>query len=523
MPARKHNRFIRTLLVPMALWLVQVINAKEFSVAEFGAMGDGETPATKAIQAAIDAAFAQGGGRVIVPQGNFVTGTLRLKSNVDLHLEAGGTLLGSTNWADYEGNKRCHGWVTLLSAENSQNIQLSGKGTIDGRGLLLIQDIKEKVQAGLIKDSFHRNRPDHEVRPPLVLFSDCDGVCIRDITLTNGSGWTEVYKNCTNLLADGIKVRAFSYWENDGIDLIDCKSAILTNLDIRSEDDGICLKSDDRATCCENISVINCKVSSGSSAFKLGTASFGGFKNIRVKNLSIYDTRRSALSFFSVDGGAIENIDVRDVRAINTSGSIFIRLGQRNQAAPPGTIDGIHFENVDIQVPADGKKTSPYVMTLDLPPQSERGQPINPLPSAITGLPGHPVRNIVLDQVKIRYFGGGTEARAFVSTAALATVPEKARDYPEIGMFGELPASAFYVRHADGIVFNQASVSFLKSDFRPPFVFDDAAKITLGQVEVRDKKEAPIVVFNDVTEDSVKNLVAPVNPDLAIKRQSSLP
>lgn len=123
---------------------------------------------------------------------------------------------------------------------------------------------------------------------------------------------------------DSVHVFSNTFLNNDGIDVVDCKNARITNYDINAADDGICLKSEDRNRRCENIYVANCKVRSSASAVKLGTASRGGSKNIVIKNIEVYNTFRSAIAIESVDGGVLENIDVQHIHARNTGNAIFI-------------------------------------------------------------------------------------------------------------------------------------------------------------------------------------------------------
>lgn len=116
-----------------------------------------------------------------------------------------------------------------------------------------------------------------------------------------------------------------TYWNNDGIDLTDCVNARVINCVINAADDAICLKSDDRNSRCENIYIADCRLRSSANAVKLGTASHGGFKNITIRSIDVYDTYRSAIAIEAVDGGVIEQIDVRDIRAVNT-GNAFLSV-----------------------------------------------------------------------------------------------------------------------------------------------------------------------------------------------------
>ena len=521
---------MKSLCPAILLFAGLSVHAETFNIKEFGAVGDGKTLNTKFIQAAIDAAAAKGGGQVVVPENeSFVSGTIHLKSRVDFHLEAGAVLLGSTNWLDYEKNQR---WFALILGKDAEQVSITGAGAIDGQATQLLADIRQKIASQVIvpaakqrpgspsqKNPLSRNRIAEWVRPQLIEFDNCTDVTIRDVTIRNGTGWTETYLECQRMVFDGVKVRAYAYWTTDGIDLVDCRDVVVKNCDIQCEDDGICLKSENVAKCCDHITVSNCAISSGSSAFKLGTASFGGFRNITVRDLFIHDSFRSAIGVMVVDGGFCENVDIANVTATNTGGSIFIRLGNRSQKAPPGRIDGIKLSNITMSVRADGQNVNPYRIKNDSPPPSEKLPPHNPFPATIVGLPGHPVKNVVLDNVRIDYFGGGRKKVAHIPLDALPAIPEMDKAYPEIQMFGELPASAFYLRHVAKIEFKNSVIDFVKPDYRPAFVVDDADQIMLEDITVQTATNLPLVVLNNSRSDEIRKIIAPLNGKNLVKRQ----
>jgi len=185
--------------------------AQNFNIEKYGAVGNGTTMNTTAIQKAIDAASANGGGKVIVPKGTFLTGTIRLKSNVDLSLDRGAVLLGSTSLSDYEKNDR---WYALILTDKQSNIAVTGYGTIDGQGKTLALNIKKMVQDGKIDDPLKLNRPDEKFRPQLIEIQKSDRVKIQHVTLKNSSCWVETYNKCTNLEIDSIQVQSTAYWRN---------------------------------------------------------------------------------------------------------------------------------------------------------------------------------------------------------------------------------------------------------------------------------------------------------------------
>lgn len=155
-------------------------------------------------------------------------------------------------------------------------------------------------------------RPEERNRPKILQFFKCKNIKISRISLKNGLCWIQDYRNSTNIAIDSIKVESNTFWNNDGIDLVDSKNIRLTNSFFNSDDDGICLKSSDRNSRCENIYISNCTVRS--SAIKFGTASVGGFKNIYIGDINIYDTYRSAVAIECLDGGTLENVAIKNIR-----------------------------------------------------------------------------------------------------------------------------------------------------------------------------------------------------------------
>jgi polygalacturonase len=481
---------------------------KVYNITAYGAKADAVTNNTLSIQKAIDEASSNGGGMVLVPAGKFVTGVINLKSGVELHLEANAWLLGSTTRADY-GPKHAS---ALIVANQQRHIAITGKGVIDGRAVELLKDIYKRLEAGTLEDKewkvynpWHQMRPAESNRPKLIEFINCDDISIKNITVKNGLCWVQNYKNCSNMVIDGIRVESTTYWNNDGIDLVDCKNVKLTNSFINAADDGICLKSEDPKGSCENIYIANCTIRSSASAFKLGTASYGGFKKITVRDIHVYDTFRSAIALESVDGAVLEDIDIRNVTAKNTGNAIFIRLGQRNNKADPGKARRIYIGNVKAEVPS-GKPDQGY------PTEGPAVRyPHNVFPSSITGIPGYNVQDVILENIEITYGGGAKKETAQFGLDSLDKVTENIAGYPEFSMFGELPAWGFYVRHADGIKIKNMTLRYQKEDFRSACVFDDVNNLSLSDVKIPTANTYPVVVFKNVTNPLLTGMQIPGN------------
>lgn len=466
---------------------------KQINIVDLGAKGDGQTDNTLVIQKAIDEASASGSGKVIVPAGTFLTGVIHLKSNVEINLDEKAVWLGSAKRIDY-GPKDAS---PLIVAKSQHNFSITGKGTIDGNGKELIKDIYVMLNAGTLEDSewqvynpWHQMRPEERNRPKIILFQNCDSVQVKGVTIKNGLMWVQDYRSCTNVTIDSIKVRSTTFLNNDGIDITDSKNVRITNCDIDCADDGICLKSSLRNEGCENVYVANCRVRSSASALKLGTASWGGFRKITIRDITVYDTYRSAIAIEAVDGGILEDVDVQNITAKNTGNAIFIRLGHRNKDEVISQLRRVRISNVKVTVPS-GKPDAGY---------PEEGPmvryPHNVFPSSVSGIPGHPVEEVILENIEITYDGGGDEKIAKMPLDSLSRIPEQISEYPEFSMFGELPVWGFYARHVVGMKMKNITVRAKNKDYRPASVFDDVTHLKIDGMKVEEELGQQIFLNN---------------------------
>ncbi len=453
-------------------------------IRDFGAIGDGTTMCTLAIQKAIDKAAAGRHGIVLVPAGRFLSGTLRLRSHVELRLEKDAVLLGSARRHDYEKGV----WYALLLAQNLEDVSITGSGTIDGQGAALANDVLRLVRIGELKIPPKGWRPSELDRPEIIEMDSCRGVRIEGVTIKNSCCWVQTYRDCIGLDIKGIKVDSKTYWNNDGVDILDCKDSHVSNCDIDADDDGICLKSDRRETACEHVTVDNCRIRSSASAIKFGTSSHGGFRHIRISGIQVRDTFRSAVALESVDGGILEDVVVSNVKATHTGNAFFIRLGHRNLKAPVGRVRRVVLRNMDVEVPA-GRPDEGYPFH-----GPEYTEPHNVYPSSIVGHPEVPIEGVLLENIRIHMPGGGSPQVASRPVEALATVPERVENYPEYSMFGELPAWALYVRHVRGLTIKGFTVSLDRADYRPAFVIDDASQVIGRQIGVTGAGKPDFVV-----------------------------
>lgn len=497
---------------------------KTFNILDFGAVPDGITINTTYIQNAIDEAAKSGGGRVLVPVGKFVTGSLELKSNIDLHVVKNGFLLGSESYYDY-GLRGCR---SLLVAKDQHHISLTGEGVIDGRGREYIKNLYELLRAGKVQDSEWKiKRPTGQSRYHIVQFVNCSDINYKSITLKNPTDWVQKLDRCSRITIDSITIDAVAYWNNDGLDFNNCSDVHITNCKLNCSDDAICLKSEDKEGICENFFISDCVLRSSASALKFGTASHGGFRNIVVRNLTVYDTYRSAIALEAVDGGFIEQVDIRGVKATNTGNALFIRLAHRVKGERYSTLKNVYIADVEADIPL-GKPDKGYEIEApvlryplgykpvpgkieSISPQNHSGvdqqvilYPHNVFPASIAGLPGHPVQNLVLENIHIRYAGAASKERAFMPLDSLHMITEAEDNYPEFSMFGELPAWGFFIRHVEGLTMKNIHLSVAQPDFRTPIVVDDARKIKMLKLQVDNASVQPMVFLRNSPDAQIR-------------------
>ena len=489
------NRIV-VFIISITLYVVSV-NAKDYVITNFGAVGDGQRLNTSSIQKAIDEASKAGGGKVIFPNGKFLSGSIVLKSNVELHLSKKAVLLGSTNIEHYIKLKR---WKALVMAEGAQNISISGKGTIDGQGDELAINIIELFHAGKIDSSdynFREDRPSAVIRPQLIEFRNCTNVVVSDVTLRDAASWVQTYQYCNNLVIHKIKVISDAFWNNDGMDILDCKNVSITHCYVNAADDGICLKSEDfsKKRFSDSIYIANCVVRSSASAVKFGTSTVSAIRNVVIENIKVYDTYRSAIAIESMQDGVVENVLVNNIKAKNTGNAIFIRIGRIRNAPAPGILRNITISNVKVSVPFN-RPDFKYNMRGPALPYFH-----NVFPSSITGIPGYKVENVVLKNIKIVYPGRGNKSYAYAPVSRLNDIPELETAYPEFSMFGELPAWGFYVRHVNGLTMENIQLKIKHADYRPAMVFDDVQNLNLVDYSISGDAKSKLIIKQNTSSN----------------------
>ena len=477
---RRIPRFVwRRLSLTLAVLLSLTAGAKDYVITDFGAVSDTTVLSTEAIQRAVDRCSESGGGRVVVPAGMYKIGTLVLRSHVNLYLEQGATLYGSTRLEDYRPMKTDYvslrtqtATVQHIYADRVEDVTISGYGTIDGRGR-----------------AFKKQTWNDEgiTRPHLLRFVQSRDIRIEDITLRNSGCWMQHYLACDRLQIRGIKVINRNNYNNDALDLDGCHDVVVTGLIADSDDDGITLKSTSPRLC-ENIRISDCVVSSHCNGVKLGTETNGGFRNISISGIVVKPSSDQSTQFFGapskigtsaisleiVDGGTMENVSLSDFTVEGTESPIFIRLANRGRGyklrGGDGTLSGTgNDDTITELIPIDHVGT---MRGLHLSRISVRNA--GPVGCSITGLPGHSVEDVTLTDIIIHHKGGVTQADLPKIDEALKD--EKEREYPEATMWGNLPAKGFYVRHARHVSFQNVVVTTDEPDARPEFVRVDADK-----------------------------------------------
>ncbi len=467
----------RLLFFFFAFWHLLSVSAADWQASRMGIVGDGLTLNTMAIQKAIDR-VAKKGGRLVFAPGTYLTGSIILRSNVEIHLEEGAVLFGSSNPDDYlpldidsQGDDTRHdnSRLALILAHQANNIALTGKGTIDGNGLQLALNIDSLHHAGVKIDPHYnmkRHRPAETARPKLLYMAHCENVCVEGLHLRNSACWGLSFDQCRKLKLLYLDILNRAYWNNDGIDLTDCHQADIRHCRINSADDGVCLKSYHVDDECRDIVISDCDIVSSASAVKFGTASWGGFRRVTIDSIRVKDTFRSAIAIESVDGAVIDSISVSHIHAVNTGNPIFIRLGHR-AGRQPGSISHVTISDFHAEVPF-GRPDEDY----DL-----RGPEVdffhNPFPSVISGIPGHRISHLTIRRADITYPGRASKGMAYVPLNRVNEIPENIDKYPEFTMFGELPAWGFFIRHAEDVILEDVNIRTEKPDYRPPYVMVD--------------------------------------------------
>jgi polygalacturonase len=454
------------------------------SVRSFGATGDGKTLDTPAINKAIEAAAAAGGGTVHFPAGTYLSYSIHLKSNVALYLDAGATILaadvppeGTTTggydpagppqaWEKFQDFGHNHWRNSLLWGEDLHDVSILGPGLIWGKGL----------SRGEANELPRAESPG--VGNKAIALKNCHNVQLRDFSMLACGHFAILLTGVDNVIIDGLTIDT----NRDGMDIDCCRNVRVSNCSVNSPwDDAICPKSSyalghPRST--ENLTISNCYVTgiydygtllsgvfkrmhypldfrSPSGRIKCGTESNGGFKNITISNCLFESCRGLALE--TVDGAHLEDITVTNITMRGVVHSpLFLRLGTRMRG-PQGMVPGV-LRRVILSNIVSSNAVAEY-------------------PSIISGVPGSYVEDIKIADMYLQQVGGGTKEWATLNP------PEKENAYPEANMFGVLPARGFFLRHARNLEFSNIEIACEKPDARPAFWMYDVQGVDLFRVK----------------------------------------
>jgi polygalacturonase len=497
--------------------------ANFYNIKNFDAKGDGKTLDTNAINRAIETAAKNGGGTVYFPAGTYLSFSIRLKSNITIYLDNGATLLAADTekhkgkydmfepnpWDMYQDFGHSHWKNSLMWGIGIENFAIVGNGKIDGLGLSKKSPGPQKPRTeGETPTSLKDNpSPLGELSPlkemeglgtKAIALKLSKNITLKDFTIFRGGHFALLATGVDNLTIDGLRIDT----NRDGFDIDACRNVRISNVHVNTpNDDAIVLKSSfglgfARAT--ENVTITNSQVSGfdlgtmldgtyqttqefapdkdrSTGRIKFGTESNGGFKNIAISNVNFVHSRGLAIE--TVDGGNIEDISITNITMRDiTTAPFFIRLGKRQRSPAGSPISQVKRINISNVVVSDAR--SEYA-------------------SIIAGLQESLIEDVNFSNIYIEYKGGGTKEDA------MRVVPENEKNYPEPSMFGILPASTFYIRHAKNITFDNIRVSFQKEDFRPAFVLNNVHGIEFNRLKIATNQK--LFSLKNVTDFSVMN------------------
>lgn len=455
---------------------------------EEGIVNDGKTMNTERIQSAIDRISENpDGGKLVFTKGAYLTGALVMKSGVEFHVSKNAVILGSPDPMDYQHVKKERGskdhCLGLFVAYNQNNFSFTGQGLIKGNGEALALNVDSLHHAGVMIDPYYTtalNRPHEFCRPTFFRFVECEDILVEDLHFDGSACWGLTFVRCSNVRTYHLSIINRDYWNNDGIDIFDCRNFHVKDCFVNSADDAVCMKSEAGNMFCDNILIEDCHLICGASAVKFGTGSAGGLKNAVIRNIKVRDTYRSAIAIECVDGGVVDNVLVENIDARNTGNAIFIRLGKR-WCDKPGALRNVTIRNLHADIPFVRGDINYAIQCPDY------GTFHNPFPSSITGIPGACVENVTLENITIKAPGRATRGQAYIPASGWKKVPEQISYYPEFSMFGELPCWGVFVRHVRGLKMKNMKLSLKEYDFRPPFVFEDVEGVVREGIQINQK------------------------------------
>jgi polygalacturonase len=483
-----------------------------FNVRDYGAIGDGKTLDSPAINRAIQACSAVGGGTVWIPAGTFLSGSIRLTNNLNLHLDAGAKLLGAPqNLNAYDFTEEWDGQAyqdgghtyfqnSLIWGVGLTNVSITGPGMIDGGGLTRSSALFDRMNRFNVwdrPDAPRTNLPPVRIGNKAIGLKLCRNVLLRDFTIFKGGHFGILATGCDGLTIDNVTMDT----DRDGIDVDCCRNTTISNCRINSPgDDAICPKSSFALrtnVITENLTIVNCQVSgfemgtlldgtmkprpNGNGRIKFGTEANGGFRNVTVANCTFRSCRGLALE--QVDGGVLEDVVINNITMVDVPVyPIYITTGKRNRGPNVTTVSTarrIHISNVIATGIRPGGNVYSGIQ--------------------ITGLPEQPIEDVRLENIRLVFTGGGTREDA-------ARVPrELGTGYPEPRNVGTMPAYGLFARHVRNLELEDVNVSFEREDLRPAMVCVSVDGLEIDNFKARLADEVPAARFDEVKRLVIRN------------------
>ncbi|WP_114781871.1 glycoside hydrolase family 28 protein [Botryobacter ruber] len=459
--------------------------AGTYNIRDFGAKGDGKMLDTAPVQAAIDACHRDNGGTVLVPAGDFVIGTIELKSNVTLHLANQGRLLGSPRREDYRAGKGVpegNGNIVLLYAVEADNIAIEGRGTLDGNGKAFYTGHGDNTGPG----NTERGYMD---RPHLAIFYKCTNLLMRDTFFTQSAYHCFRILHCQQINIDGIRIYNRINKNNDGFHFNSCQYVHISNCDVRCQDDACALFGSNQF-----VTVTNCSFSTRWSIFRFGS---GAAQHIAVSNCLIYETYGCPIKISS-GRAQLENLTFSNIIMRNVTGPIGIGFSGASQNSSNAAADtakpfvrnivfnGIRATVVPLPVNHPDIPFEVYIKN------GEQNSCIT-----LNGMGEAYLENISFTDVHVTYAGGGTAAQA-----AKRDIPKIAREY--FGVWDQEPAGppayGLYARNVKGLTLQNVRFDYEKPDARPAVVFDNVQEASINGLSAQGSPEVPLLRFTNTKD-----------------------
>ncbi|MCM1231985.1 MAG: glycosyl hydrolase family 28 protein [Ruminococcus flavefaciens] len=437
-----------------------------YNVKAFGAVGDGNVKDTDAIQRAIDSCAQAGGGTVLLEDGEYISGTLRLRSNVYLEIAAGTKLLASKDISDYAEDSHHNRYRNeqaldrcLIYAEDSENFGITGYGEINGNS------------------EFFPNE-NSIYRPMMIRFLRCRNIHLSGIKLYNSAAWTTAFLDSEYIWIDSVDIQNRERYNGDGLDFDGCSHVYVSNCYIFGTDDNFCLQSSNPEYPVHDIHVVGCEFSSVCAAIRIGLKSIGKIYNVVVQNCTMHNVWREGIKIECTEGGSFSDILIDNIAMHNVSRPIFIILNNRFEPNGAGT-------SVELmEIPEIGTMENITISNIHATDDEEMEHPHLRFNRDVMGSPRfngiridaerlHPIRDLTLRNIHYTSVGG----------VRLADIPE---DYPEVidrkkdavvkcseNYYPDWSRAVFMdIRNVEGLWLDNIVLKALRKDERQPVILE---------------------------------------------------